>query len=180
MKMKTRDVALSGIFLGLLIVCSLISIPIGPVPITLSLFAVFLIGALLSPLNAVSVCALYIAIGLIGLPVFSGFGAGISKIIGPTGGYIISYPFMAAAISLFVKYGKASIFYPIGMSAALIICYALGASYMMISLNITLKGALFCGVVPFIISDGAKIALASFLACRLNQVRERQRTKGLA
>lgn len=178
--MKARNIALSGIFLGLLIVCSWLTIPIGAVPVTLSLFAVFLIGAMLPPAGAVSVCTLYILIGLAGLPVFSGFGAGFYKLIGPTGGYLVSYPIMAAVISFSVKYGKNTFFYPAGMALSLIICYAIGVWYMVISMNITLKGALLGGVAPFVFPDVAKIALASVLAIRLNPVINKNKVRGMA
>ncbi len=180
MKMKTRDIALSGIFIALLIVCSWLTIPVGAVPITLSLFAVFLIGAMLTPANAVLICFIYLLLGLAGLPVFSGFGAGLYKIIGPTGGYLISYPIMAAVISFSVKYGKNPLFYPIGMAASLIICYALGVSYMLISLDITLQGALVSGVAPFILPDAAKIALASLLALKLNPIIKKSKARSIA
>ncbi|NCA66682.1 MAG: biotin transporter BioY [Clostridia bacterium] len=176
--MKTKDLALSGIFLALLIICSWIIIPIGPVPVSLSVLAIFLLGAMLSPFNAIAVCCIYLLLGIMGIPVFSGFGAGIAKILGPTGGYLISYPFMAAAVAFAVKFGKKYNFYVLGMSIALLICYTFGAAYLAISLNITLKGAIISGVVPFILIDIPKIVIASALAYRLNIILSKQAARG--
>ncbi len=176
--MKVKDLVISGVFLAILIICSWIIIPVGIIPVSMSIFAVFLIGAVLSPFNAMLVCAIYIVLGALGLPVFSGFGAGIAKIIGPTGGYIISYPFMAAIVAFSVKYGKMIQYYALGMSCALMLCYFFGAAYMVISLKITIQGALLSGVVPFILPDVAKIALASTIAYRFNAIQAKQKTRG--
>lgn len=168
--MKTKDIALSGVLLAVLIICSIITIPIGTVPISLSIFAVFVIGAILSPITAALVCLIYLILGLVGLPVFSNFEGGAAKLFGPTGGYLISYPIMAAIVSIIVKLGKKFPYYFFGMSTALFVCYISGATYMMISLKMTLKNVLSLGIIPFILPDIAKIVLAALLAYRLNTI----------
>lgn len=172
--MKAKDLALSGVFLAILIICSWIAIPVGLVPVTLSIFAVFLIGAVLSPINALIVTSVYLLLGVVGLPVFSNFTAGVAKILGPTGGYIISYPIMAVIVSVAVNYGNKLIFYIIGMLLALAICYGLGVSFMVINLNISLKEAALSGVAPFILPDIGKMALATVLGYKLNKILTRQ------
>ncbi|MBQ9924303.1 MAG: biotin transporter BioY, partial [Clostridia bacterium] len=73
MKLKTRDVALIGLFAALITICAWISIPLGPVPITLQTFAIFLTAALLGNRRGTMAVGVYILLGVAGLPVFSGF-----------------------------------------------------------------------------------------------------------
>ena len=77
-----------------------VSIPIGPVSLTLGVFAILLAGALLPPaLAALSACA-YLLLGFAGLPVFAGFAAGPGVLFGMTGGYLLAYPIMAWLLSM--------------------------------------------------------------------------------
>ena len=77
MKLKTKDLALVGLFAALMAVCAWISIPVGPVPVTLQTFAVFLAAALLGSKRGTLAVLVYILLGVVGLPVFAfGHGAG--------------------------------------------------------------------------------------------------------
>lgn len=90
--MKIKTLILTGIFAALIAVCSQIMIPMPfGVPITLQTFAVVLAAYMLGRKNACVCLAVYCLLGIAGLPVFSGFGAGILKLIGPTGGFIIGF-----------------------------------------------------------------------------------------
>ena len=85
--LKTKDIALVGLFAGLTVVCAWISIPLGPVPVTLQTFAVFLGAALLGSKRGTLAVAVYILLGVVGLPVFSGF-----KSLNPlTFGYVLGF-----------------------------------------------------------------------------------------
>ena len=97
MKRKTLDIVYCGIFATITAILAQISIPLpGGVPLTLQTFAVSLAGILLGSKKGFISILVYVLMGAIGLPVFSGFSAGIGAIVGPTGGFILSFPIDSA------------------------------------------------------------------------------------
>src|ERR1700761_6659041 len=93
---------------ALVAICAHIALPLGftPVPVTMQTFAVLLLGLLFAPVPAFACLALYLMEGALGLPVFSPHGpGGIAQLLGPTGGYLLSYPFAAALASLLYRRG---------------------------------------------------------------------------
>jgi len=102
---KVRNIIICALFCAIICVCSVIAIPIpiSPVPFTLSLIAIFLCGALQNLKYGLISIFGYILLGVAGLPVFSGFNSGPGALIGPTGGYIFSYPLMILCINLIIK-----------------------------------------------------------------------------
>lgn len=155
-----------------------ITIPFSQVPITLGVLAVFVSGILLTPKLAFLSQAIYILIGIAGLPVFSKFGSGVAVISGPTGGYLITYPIMALVVALSVKLSikllkekplpLRIIIISLGMIAALLICYACGTLRLAQVMDISFGQALASAVIPFIPFDIGKatIAIAVFLPIR--------------
>lgn len=99
------DIALIAAFAALIAVCALLpAISVGGlVPITLQTFAVMLAGAVLGAKRGFLAVLLYLAVGAIGLPVFSGGAAGIAPFMGPTAGYLIAFPFAAALCGFIVQ-----------------------------------------------------------------------------
>ena len=96
--MKNRSsvkIVLCGIFAAFTAICAMISIPFGPVPMNLVHIAIFISAWILGPVWAAASQIIYIVLGIIGLPVFSNFSAGVGHILGPTGGYILAYPLVA-------------------------------------------------------------------------------------
>ncbi len=169
--MNTKNIALQGVFLALLIICSWISLPIGTIPITLSVFAVLLIGGMLSLSNAITVTLIYLLLGLLGLPVFSNFLGGAARLFGPTGGFLLSYPIMVTLVAVFVSINNRFGTYLLGMTLALVICYGFGVTFMIINLKIQLKDALLVGVVPFVVADIIKVAFAATIAYRVKKIK---------
>ena len=92
--------ALTGMMAALLCVAGPLSLPVGPVPLSLATFAVYLAGAVLGWKRGTAAVALYLLIGLCGLPVFSGFSGGFQKLAGVTGGYLVGYLFCALITGL--------------------------------------------------------------------------------
>ena len=90
-----KDMTITALMTALICVLGPFSLPIGPVPIALTNFVIFITLYVIGMKRGLIAVALYLLIGLIGLPVFSGFGAGIGKLVGPTGGYLIGYLPMA-------------------------------------------------------------------------------------
>lgn len=160
---------------ALIALCSWISIPMGEVPITLQTFAVFLaVGLLGGKLGTISVLV-YVLLGAIGVPVFAGFSGGIGVILGTTGGYIVGFIFSALFMWLIEHiFGNKAIISIISMVMGLIICYAVGTIWFMVVYTkntgaIGLGSVLSWCVIPFIIPDIIKIALAFIITNRVKK-----------
>ncbi|MDR2932376.1 MAG: biotin transporter BioY [Oscillospiraceae bacterium] len=166
--MSIRDLTRIGVFSALTVVLAQIVIPLPftPVPLTLSLAAVFLTGILLPPKSAFYAQAVYLALGAVGLPVFHGFTGGFSRLIGPTGGYLTAYPIMALIVACFVRLsdkrpgrkaaGRLAFVFG-GHLIALISCYFLGTLWLSFVSRVTFVQALAMAVYPFIALDLIKI-----------------------
>ena len=139
-----------------------ISVPIGPVPITLAnlviYFSVYLLGWRLGTIS----CAVYVLLGAFGLPVFSGFAGGLGKLLGPTGGYIVGYIFMAAVGGAAVERFRNIWAQLAGLAAGTLNCYALGTAWFCHTAKTALLPALSLAVFPFIPFDAAKMLIAVF------------------
>lgn len=171
-KSKTYDMVYIAICAVLMAVCSWISIP-AAVPFTLQTFGVFMAVSMLGGKRGTLAIALYIILGAVGIPVFSGFKGGIGALLGTTGGYIAGFLFSALIMWAFEKIpGKRNIILLISMVLGLIACYAFGTVWFMV---VYAKGGEAAGlatvlgwcVIPFIIPDLVKIALAYVLSRRL-------------
>ena len=167
----STDVALIGTFAALLAVFSLIAIPLGavPVPITLQTFAVLLTGAVLGPRRALWAVGLYIVVGLAGLPVFAGGQGGLAALASPSAGYLLSFPLAAALTGLIVARVRrngllARTAVIVGaMIAGTLVIYAAGIPVMAWRAGMTLEAA-FAFNALFIPFDGIKLALAAITA----------------
>lgn len=175
--MKTRDITLMAVMLALLIICSQISIPMWPVAITLQTFAVLLIGMLLTPKQAVIVTTFYMILGLVGLPIFSGFSGGIDSFLAPSFGFIISFIPASYVTSLLSQKQNSSLQqYIIAGVVATIVIYAIGVPYLGFVLNNVLNleksivQIMQIGMTPFLIGDSIKLVLASLVAVRLTKI----------
>lgn len=152
-------------FSAFLIIMSkiVISLPFTPVPFTLQLVGVFLIGLLLSPFEAAFAVAVYLFIGAVGLPVFAK-GGGLAYILGPTGGFLygflIASPFVSLLYRKFRSFGGAIISCLVG----LFIIYFFGALHLA---QVSGKGFSFvlsAAVIPFIPFDIVKAIIAASVA----------------
>lgn len=172
---KTYDVVYVGVFAVLIAICSWISIPT-LVPFTLQTFAVFLTVGLLGGKRGTMAVLVYVLLGAIGIPVFAGFSGGMGIILNNTGGYIIGFIFSALVMWLMEHLmGKKIWVQGLSMILGLIICYAFGTAWFMIVYTrdtgaVGLATVLGWCVIPFIIPDIVKIALALILSNRLSRV----------
>ena len=164
-KWTARDMAYVAIFAVTIAICSWISIPT-TVPFTLQTFAVFLAVGVLGGRRGTFAVLVYILLGAVGLPVFAGFSGGLGALLGTTGGYIIGFFFSALLYWAMTKVlGKKTPVMVVAMVLGLIVCYAFGTVWFMTvyarnSGAIGLGTALGWCVIPFIIPDLVKIALA--------------------
>ena len=147
-----------------------IPLPFSPVPFTLQVLAVILSGLLLGPRYGALSQAIYVLVGAVGVPVFAQFSGGLGVIVGPTGGYLLSYPLAAAAAGL-AAYAAANATRRRALWASflwgcvgLAIIYALGASWLAVVTQLPFSAALAQGVLPFVPFDLIKVALAALVA----------------
>lgn len=147
-----------------------IPLPFSPVPFTLQVLAVILSGLLLGPRYGALAQAIYVLVGAVGVPVFAGFRGGLGVLVGPTGGYLLSYP-VAAAIAGLAAYAAANALRRRALLrsflwgyAALAVIYAFGATWLAAVTDLPLAVAVAQGVLPFVPLDLIKVALAALVA----------------
>lgn len=159
---------------ALLAVCSWISIPM-PIPFTMQTFAVCLIAALLGWRLGLEALVVYILLGAVGLPVFSGFRGGFGVLLGVTGGYIVGFLFTALVVGLAAeRFGRKIPVLVVSMALGVLLCYAFGTVWFVRVYTadkgpISFLAALSTCVFPYLLPDAAKIALAVFLTRRLRR-----------
>lgn len=174
MKLRTLDMTYIAVGAVLIAICSWISIP-AAVPFTLQTFAVFVMTGLLGGKRGTISVLLYILLGAIGAPVFAGFSGGVGILLGSTGGYIIG--FLGSALVMWGMeklFGKGLVVQSISMAAGLLICYAFGTVWFMVVYAqsngaVSLATVLGWCVIPFIIPDILKIALAVIITRRVEK-----------
>lgn len=172
---KIKDIVFIGISAALIAVCSWISIPLPTVPITLQTMGVCLIAGLFGLKRGTLATAVYIALGALGVPVFSGFTGGVGIILGQTGGYIIGFIFTALIVGHASDKFKGRLLPLIlSMVIGILVCYAFGTAWFAVvyaksnepASLLTILG--WC-VFPFLLPDAVKIAVAAVLANRLKK-----------
>ena len=174
MNKNVKLLVLTALFAAVQCVLSLVSVPLpfSPVPFTLGLLAVFLTGSFLPPVNAFIAEIVYLLIGIVGIPVFAGFKSGVAVLAGPTGGFLIAYPFMALITALFIRFfsKKSKFLLPLaGMIISIAVCYVLGTAVFCIYAKTSVAEALPKVVLPFIPFDCVKAVIASALRLALNK-----------
>lgn len=159
--LNVKNMALIAVMTALMCIFGPMSIPIGPVPISLTVLTVYLAVFVLGTWRGTVAYLIYLLIGLIGVPVFSGYTGGPGKLFGPTGGYLIGFIPMAIISGIFIDRFWHKVWLQIvGMLIGLAVCYALGTAWLAIMASMTLRAALYAGVIPFIGFDIAKIVIA--------------------
>ena len=174
-KINTKDIAYIAMFTAIMAVCSWIAIP-AAVPFTMQTFGVFLaVGVLGGKRGSLAILA-YLLLGIAGVPVFAGFTGGIGRLVDTTGGYIVGFLLSALSMLALEKLmGKRKWALLVQMLIGLFVCYAFGTGWFMLVYanktgEIGLITALTWCVIPYIIPDLIKIALALLLSGRLKKV----------
>lgn len=171
---KVTNIVYVGLFAVLIVLCSWISVPTS-IPFTMQTFAVFCAVGLLGGKRGTLSVLVYILLGVIGVPVFSGFSGGIGILLGNTGGYIIGFIFSALIYwGMTVLLGKKTIIMVLAMLLGLLACYAFGTAWFMVVYmkntgTVGLMTALGWCVFPYILPDLIKIALAVLITKRLSR-----------
>lgn len=170
--LRTLDMTYIALLSVLLIVCTWISIPT-VVPFTLQTFAVFMALGLLGGKRGTLVVLVYLLLGAVGLPVFSGFRGGLGALTGATGGYLAGFLLTALLYWGMTRLlGERLWVSALAMVLGLVVCYAFGTAWFLVVYTqstgpLTLGAALGMCVFPFVIPDLCKLGLALLLSRRL-------------
>jgi biotin transport system substrate-specific component len=165
---SARRITTAALLAALLASSVLVTIPLGTVPVTLQVFVVVLVALLVSPAWAALAVGTYLLAGAVGLPVFSGYHGGIGVLLGPTGGYLFGF-LLGAAAGAWVRErlarGHARLLADAAAAVTVIAgVYALGWLQLALVTGMGTVPALLAGVVPFLVPDAIKAAVAVAIA----------------
>ncbi len=176
MKLTTLDITQIGMFSALTAIGAFITIPVGPVPITLQSFFVLLSGIILGSKKAAFAQIAYVLLGLFGLPIFSGFSGGFQHMLKPSFGFLIGIIAAAYVVGLIAEKDKTSAKnLSFAVIAGTFVLYAIGLPYMYYILNIMLTSnfsimqILNMGMFMFIPGDTLKAVIAVFVGKKLKE-----------
>ena len=166
---RTRSIAFIALSIAIMAVSAWVTVPIGPVPFTLQMFAVTFAILVLMPKQAICAIAGYLALGALGVPVFSGMRGGIGVLMGPTGGflwgYLIGVSLAAGLLALFRSRGIDNFF--VGVLCGIVftvIAYACGWLQYQFVAGVGPLESLLVTVAPFFVVDLVKIIAATAAA----------------
>ena len=171
--MKARNMALCGLFTAVLAICAWISVPMGDTVITLQTFGIFLTLGLLGGKRGTVTVLVYLLLGAIGAPVFSGFRGGLGALLGTTGGYIFGFMSTSILYWMMTSFMDTPRIRLIAMVLGLLLCYICGSWWYMTryltAAQTTLGLVLLKCVVPYLIPDAIKLTLAWILTSKLKR-----------
>ncbi|HTY91274.1 MAG TPA: biotin transporter BioY [Methanocella sp.] len=167
---RVKKLVYAALFAALTAVSAWVAIPLPYVPITLQTFFVILSGGTLGAYFGGLSMAVYLLLGFMGLPVFARGQSGLGTLAGPTGGYLVGFVLCAVVTGLIVKTRKKPglLWYMMAMAAGTLVIYACGLAQLCLILHMPAKTAFVAGMLAFIPGDLIKIAVAAFVATKLN------------
>ena len=169
-KLTTYQMAVTAVMAAVLCVLGPLTVPIGAVPISLANFVICLTAWLLGPKFGTLSVVLYLVLGAIGIPVFSGYGAGLAKLAGPTGGYLVGYLLLAFIGGMFIEKSKGNpVISAVGLVLGDAACYVLGTAWFVFQMQCELGYALTVCVYPFIALDLGKIVVSCIVGALLRK-----------
>ena len=160
-KLSTSTMTLVALMTAVICMAAPFTIPIGPIPISLATLVIYFVAYVLGWKKGCLACLLYLFIGMVGIPVFSGFSGGVGRLFGPTGGYLIGYILLVWITGWFAEHfsGK-KIFYFFGMLLGTAACYAVGTAWFVYVAKAGIIAAVTTCILPFIPGDLIKMAVA--------------------
>lgn len=165
----TKEMIVSAIFAAVISAFSVMSIPVGPVSITMGVFGILLASLILPTAQSILSVLIFIMCGAVGIPVFSGMRGGIGVLLGETGGYIWSYLFMTAFCSLACRKTKKMQTKFFACVFSVIICYVFGTLQFSFLTGRSIEESFVLCVIPFIPFDIAKIIFACVLSEKIKK-----------
>lgn len=157
------DLVLVGAGAALVSISAQVAIPLQPVPLTMQTLVVLLVGSSLGALRGTLSMVLYLALGLVGLPVFSDAHSGIAVLLGPTGGYIIGFIFAAGFTGWLAQrsWDRKILRSVLGFLGGTVVTFAFGLPWLAHVLGLNLEQTLQGGLYPFILGGIFKSILAA-------------------
>lgn len=166
----TKQIACIGVLSAATCILAPLSIPIGPVPISLTNLVIYFSLYILGMKKGTLSYLIYLLIGMVGLPVFSGFTSGPGKLFGPTGGYLIGFIPMAILAGILIdRYTNKKLICLLGMIVGTAICYAFGTIWLAYQAHMDFTSAIWAGVIPFIPADFIKMLLAMLIGPQIRK-----------
>lgn len=153
--MSTRQMTLTAMLTALLCILGPVTLPVGPVPLSLTTAALMLIALLLGPGRACVCCGVYLGIGMAGVPVFSGFTGGLGALLGPTGGFLLGYLPMTALCGLSAR-TKGRMRQFVALASGTGVLYLIGTAWYAWQAGVSIPAALGVCVLPFLPGDALK------------------------
>lgn len=147
----------------------LVPVPFSPVPMTLQPLAVLVVGGLLGAAGGVAALVAYLALGLLGLPVFAGGSAGVLHVLGPTGGYLLAFPIAAGVTGALARRGAGVLRVLLACALGMVVIHAGGVAQLAL-LGGDPALAFRVGFMPFLTGDLLKVGLAAAVVLGLRPV----------
>ena len=169
MYFKLNKLIVCALFTGIIVVFSQIIFPVNIIPISLTSLAVMICGGVLGWKMGFLTLFLYILMGTIGLPVFAGFKGGLGVLLGPTGGFIIGYLVIAVLSGVAFRKQRSGLITVLMLCFANIICYIIGTLWYMLITNSGFISAISVCVLPFVMGDALKVAMAYPVIVRIKK-----------
>lgn len=169
--MKNKKLAYVAVICALICILSPITLPIGPARLSLTSLILGLISLTFGTCISMIILTVYTVLGIIGLPVFSGFSAGIGHILGPTGGFIIGYfPFVIITSLIKKIFGNKRYTDTIALICGNLCLYIIGTLWFVISVRCSILTAIYTTILPYILFDSAKITLCACFVDRFRYI----------
>jgi len=166
--LSVKNISIIAVMTAVTCILGPLSLPIGVVPISLTNFAIYISLYALGMKRGTISYLVYVLIGFVGVPVFSNFSGGAGKLLGPTGGYIFGFIFMAIISGFFIdKWCRNIPLCMLGMILGIMVTYLFGTVWLSYEANMTMKSALAAGVWPFIPGDLIKMLIAAIIGPKL-------------
>jgi biotin transport system substrate-specific component len=178
---ELRNLVLASLMAALTAVGAYVQIPLGPVPMVLQNLFVLLAGLLLGARWGSTSIAVYVLVGVCGLPVFAGGKGGLAVLAGPTGGYLFGFVAAALVAGWIAHYGRPRMIMDVlAVAVGSLVIYCLGFPWLKLVTGWSWDKVLAVGVAPFVLGDIVKAAAAIMLAGALRPMMDRINTLGLA
>jgi biotin transport system substrate-specific component len=171
---QVRTMTLTAVMTALMCVLGPVMIPLGPIPFSLQVLTVCLSAAVLGMKRGTLATVLYLLIGFVGVPVFTGFSGGPGKILGPTGGFLVGFvPLSLIAGWASDHFRSSAVLQFLGMFVGLVVLYFFGTAWLVWLAKLPVGKALQAAVYPFVAVDTVKVLIAMFLSRALRSRLER-------
>lgn len=179
-KPELKDYTFAALFTALIYVCGFITIPLpfSPVPITGQTLAVMLAGSMLTVRQAALSLGAFLALGVVGIPLFAGGVGGLGIMAGPRGGYLVG--FLAGAVIIALLKGQKNNILRLGFAnviGGIIVIYLFGVLWLSHVMGIGLIKAFYVGAIPYLPGDLIKAIIAVAISIKVNPYLNKQAAK---